>query len=124
MRISDWSSDVCSSDLGFLDQVEHRLAGYSWKLVHRYGTDLVFVGTEIASAGEAASATFRFQNRFRREGACTFPLAEGLLSDDSGFRVRCAVLDHGLPCLGFAIEEPKHVNVWRNRLDEIGRAHV
>src|SRR3546814_17293533 len=67
---------------GFLDQVEHRLAGYSWNLVHRYATDLVFVVTEIASAGEAASATFRFPNRFRREGACTFPLAEGLPSDD------------------------------------------
>src|SRR3546814_15349560 len=39
---------------GFLDQVEHRLAGYSWNLVHRYATDLVFVVTEIASAGEAA----------------------------------------------------------------------
>src|SRR3546814_16924279 len=103
---------------GFLDQVEHRLAGYSWNLVHRYATDLGFVVTDIASAGEAASATYRFQNRFRREGACPFPIAEGLLSDARGFRVRCPVLALGLRCLSFANEDPKPDPLWGNRVDE------
>jgi len=35
-------------------------------------------------------------------------------------RVRCAVLVHGTPCLGFALEEPVHVNIWKTRLDELG----
>jgi ribonuclease Z len=29
-------------------------------------------------------------------------------------------LEHRTPCLGFAIEEATHVNVWKNRLAELG----
>src|SRR3546814_6774605 len=40
MRISDWSSDVCSSDLGFINM---RLADQSWRdelgLIHAAGSD-------------------------------------------------------------------------------------
>ena len=38
----------------------------------------------------------------------------------STFRVSTAVLEHRTPCLGFAIEEVAHVNVWKNRLAELG----
>jgi len=34
--------------------------------------------------------------------------------------VRAAVLDHGIPCLAFALEEKAHVNVWKTRLAEMG----
>jgi ribonuclease Z len=105
-----------------IDQVEHRLGSYSWNLVERYATDLVIVVTEVRSSNEAESATFRFQNRFRREAGVTLALAGGVLRDDGGLRVRCAVLDHRIPCLGFVIEERQHVNVWRNRLEEMGLA--
>ena len=30
-----------------------------------------------------------------------------------------AVLEHRTPCLAFAIEEPAHINVWKNRLQEL-----
>ena len=33
-------------------------------------------------------------------------------------RLRAAVLDHGTPSLGFAVEEAMHLNVWRTRLEE------
>jgi ribonuclease Z len=103
---------------GIVEQVEHRLAGYSWNLVDRYATDLVFDVTEVRATDEALCAIFRFQNRFRREDGPRRALADGLLCEERGFRVRCAVLDHRIPCLGFAIEESQHVNVWKNRLDE------
>ena len=31
-----------------------------------------------------------------------------------------AVLDHGMPCLAFAIEEAAHANIWKNKLLELG----
>lgn len=105
---------------GIIEQVEHRLASYSWNLVERYATDLVFVVTEVHSQREAEMATFRFQNRFSREGHRSVPLTDGALCDDRGFRVRCAVLEHRIPCLGFAVEEGQHVNVWKNRLVKLG----
>jgi ribonuclease Z len=39
---------------------------------------------------------------------------------ERGFYVSTAVLDHGTPCLAFAIEEAAHVNVWKNKLLELG----
>jgi ribonuclease Z len=43
-------------------------------------------------------------------------LTPGLLLDEEEFRVEGAVLDHGIPCLAFALEEKLRVNVWREGL--------
>ena len=34
--------------------------------------------------------------------------------------MRTVVLDHGIPCLAFALEEQAHVNVWKNRIEGLG----
>jgi ribonuclease Z len=44
----------------------------------------------------------------------------GLLVDEANYRVYALVLDHGIPCLGFAVEEHRHVNVWKNRVEAMG----
>lgn len=105
---------------GFLAAVEHRLASYAWNLVERYASDLRFLVTEVHSASEASSAVFRLQNRFRKEEAGEHHLTGGTVLDDSTIRVRAAVLDHGIPCLAYAVEETAHVNVWKTRLLEMG----
>lgn len=105
---------------GSIERVGHKLAGYTWNLAERYTTDLAFTVTEVLSATEARAATFRFRNRFRCEEEGALALVDGLLCDDDGFRVRAAVLDHRTPCLAFAVEEPRHVNVWKDRLDALG----
>ncbi|MCK7581422.1 MAG: hypothetical protein MZV65_41185 [Chromatiales bacterium] len=49
--------------------------------------------------------------RGQRTGCCSTRRASA---------VRAALLDHDIPCLGFALEEKLHLNVWKNRLQELG----
>jgi ribonuclease Z len=45
---------------------------------------------------------------------------DGVICAEPGFRVSAAVLEHVTPCLAFAARETAHVNVWKNRLAEVG----
>jgi ribonuclease Z len=105
---------------GFLAQVEHRLLGYTWNLVAGYETDFTVHATECAPDGTARRARFRCRAAFRREDETAFRVCDGVLREEEGFRVRGVFLDHKTPCLAFALEESEHLNVWKNRLDELG----
>lgn len=106
--------------LEFIDRVEHRLGGYTWNLVQNYADELVFVVHEWTGGGEMQRARFRCAHRFTREPLSPLPVQEGILLKEPGLKVKAAVLDHKIPCLAFALEETEHVNVWKNRLDELG----
>jgi ribonuclease Z len=105
---------------GFIDQVERRLASYTWDRVDRYEVELALEATEIDAAGTARAARFHTRTGFAREPLAGGSVADGVLLDEPQFRVRCATLDHRTPCLGFALEEKTHVNVWKNRLEAMG----
>ena len=105
---------------GFADRVEHRLLGYEWDLVERYQADLVIEAMELHEGARTRSVRFRFKRAFRRENDEEGTLPDGIVARGDGFAVRAAVLEHHGPCLGFAVAEPAHVNVWRNRLEERG----
>lgn len=105
---------------GFLDRLGHKLQAYEWDLVDRYDADLVFTAQEVHRGGRCRSARFRFKNRFIAEARGEVTLEDGLVASGPGFEVRAEVLDHHGPCLGFAIAETAHVNVWKNRLDARG----
>jgi ribonuclease Z len=105
---------------GFIDRVEHRLAAYTWDRVDRYDVSLAITATEVAETGPMRSARFDTRHAFAREPLPDGCAPEGVIVDEPDFRVRCALLDHRTPCLGFAIEEKTHVNVWKNRLVEMG----
>jgi len=106
---------------GFIAQVEHKLAAYTWNLVHNYATPLTLHVTEVEPGKSARRATFRCRNAFRRENETALPPSDVLLAEPL-FRVRATLLDHRTPCLAFALEESLHVNVWKNRLLEQGLA--
>jgi ribonuclease Z len=105
---------------GFIEQVCHKLHAYRWNLADRYESDLVFMVTEISHAHERQLARFRLSRAFEKEEVQDGRHTGDLLVTDSTFHVRTAILEHRTPCLGFAIEEPIHVNVWKNRLAELG----
>jgi ribonuclease Z len=106
--------------IGFIDQVWHKLHAYRWNLVDRYMSDLVFVVTEIDDALATRTARYRLKNAFSFEAVGSGCSIEGVLYNEPTFRVSTVVLEHRTPCLGFAIQEAAHVNVWKNRLAELG----
>ncbi len=107
---------------GFIERVEHKLAAYTWNVVERYAGDFAFLAHEVAPDWSVRVARFRASQKFAREALPEERAADGVLLDEPRLRVRAAFLDHGTPCLGFALEEKAHVNVWKNRLAEMGLA--
>ena len=106
---------------GFLAQVEHKLRGYTWNLVHNYISDFTLHVTELEGNGAGRRASFRCRSAFRREDEIHVVCPENVLLREPAMQVRCTLLDHGgIPCLAYALEEQAHVNVWKNRLQELG----
>jgi ribonuclease Z len=102
------------------ERVNHKLQGYEWDLAHRYAADLVFTALEIGADGEPRrAARFRFKQRFAWEEA---EPAAALAAAGGGLKLEWALLEHHGPCLGFAVSEPAHANVWKSRLAERGMA--
>jgi ribonuclease Z len=107
---------------GLADRLGHKLQGYSWDLVDRYDTELVFEVSELVSREQLNSWSFRFSRGFVPEPAGEAAAPGGLLIETPGWRICARILEHHGPCLGFAIEEPRRINVWRNRVEEMGLA--
>jgi ribonuclease Z len=105
----------------FVAQVEHKLHAYTWNLVASYVSDFIIDAHELDAGAQTQHARFRSKNRFEREPLPgTAPLDDIVLQDEQ-FQVRARPFDHhGLPSLAFAFEEHAHLNVWKNRLDELG----
>lgn len=104
---------------GFIEQVQHKLHAYRWNLVDRFLCDLVFVVTELDAAFATRAARFRLKTGFAAEPLGTGRCADGVLCREPSFSVSVAILEHRTPCLAFAIAEAAHVNVWKNRLEEL-----
>jgi ribonuclease Z len=107
---------------GFADRVAAKLAAYTWNLAGQFRNALEFEVIEVAGPEAGRAVRFRLAQAFAPEALGPVALSGGVLIDEPSLRVRCAVLDHRTPCLGFALEEKAHVNIWRNRLAERGLA--
>jgi ribonuclease Z len=66
-------------------------------------------------------ARFRLRNAFAPEPAGNGVIVDDVICSQPTFRVVTAILEHHhAPCLGFAVEEVAHLNVWKSRLAELG----
>jgi ribonuclease Z len=105
----------------FIDQVEHKLHAYTWNLVESYVCDFTILAHELDAGERMRCARFRSRNRFEREPMPEVALSDAVLLQDEQFQVRAQPFDHhGLSSYAFAFEEHTHLNVWKNRLDELG----
>ena len=106
---------------GFADRLFHRLQAYTWNLVDRIPAELAFEVTEVTPGAAWACRRFRLADGFRGEALAPRPAtADGTVLRLGPLLLRAAVLDHGTPCLGFAVEEAAHLNLWRTRLEARG----
>ncbi|SCZ57253.1 ribonuclease Z [Thiohalomonas denitrificans] len=105
---------------GLIDQVGHKLAAYTWNLVANYTADFAVTVTELAHDGAARHAHYHSRDAFRRTHETESAIPDRRLVDEPQFSVRHALLDHRIPSVAYALEEKQHINVWKNRLDEMG----
>jgi ribonuclease Z len=105
---------------GFAERVFHKLQAYRWNLVETYPCDLVFVVSEYETPNSMSTTRFRMKKAFAAEPSVSHKTLAGVLCDEPTHRVSAAILEHGTPCLAFALQEAAHVNIWKNRLSERG----
>jgi len=106
--------------VGFAERVYHKLQAYRWNLVESYRSDLVFVVSELETPNSISTRQFRLKRAFAAEPSVSKTTLDGVLCDERTCRVSAAILEHRTPCLGFALQEAAHVNIWKNRLSERG----
>jgi ribonuclease Z len=104
---------------GFLKNVEGKLAGYTWNLVHQYAAPFSLFAAEI-QRDRILTREYRCQDGFKAtsppDGA---PFSHVLLTEP-GLTVSAIVLDHKTDCLGFRLEERFHVNIIKEALSRMG----
>ena len=104
---------------GFIENIEGKLAGYTWNLVENYEDSLVLVVIEVNST-QLRIGRYHCKDAFRRCGPYeTRPFVKVLL-DEAALKVSAVILDHGIPCLGLSLEERFHVNVRKDSLLKLG----
>jgi ribonuclease Z len=106
--------------VGLADAVGHKLRAYTWDLVDRYRSDLIFEVVEVGVTDDLRTVRFSLKNAFVPEPCAEPSHSSGPVLHCADFDLAVAVLQHHGTSLGFAVQEPLHVNVWRNRLEERG----
>ena len=99
----------------FIGNVEGKLAGFTWNLVDRYSESITIEAVEVHE-DHLRRAQFRAVDKFKRTGERRDPFDDGVLLQENSFSVRTAILEHRVPCLGFAMKERFHVNINKDRL--------
>ena len=101
-----------------IQNVAGKLAGFTWNLVDQYDESLTIEVVEVRESG-LLKGTFRAIERFQLCDERQEPFVDGMIVDDPAFSVRTAILEHRVPCLGFALEEKPHVNIDKDKLESM-----
>ncbi len=103
---------------GFLKNVEGKLAGYSWNLVQNYTNRFKLIVSEV-HPDSVLTRQYPCRTQFQQEGQTVVTPFEGKLLEEPSLSVSSIILDHKIPCLGFSIQEPFHININKNRAESM-----
>ena len=101
---------------GFIDNVRGRLAGYTWNLIESYPLQLT---VHEVDGEKIRTIELPAHTAFTPEREVTRPF-DGILFENEQYTVTTALLDHRIPCLGFALTEKNRLNVRPEQLVELG----
>jgi ribonuclease Z len=104
---------------GFIDNVEGKLAAYTWNLVENYSNDFRLIVKEI-HPDRTETAVLPCRQAFRPGKERQAAPFDGTILEREAYRVKGIFLDHKVPCLAFCLEEKRRVNVRKNVLSEMG----
>src|SRR5262245_35782049 len=105
---------------GFIDRVCHKLGAYTWNLLDEHAAEFSVLAMEFVGDRLARACRFQAPRAFEPEPAAPPELPAGIALDEEAFRVEARVLDHGIPCLAFALQEKLRINVRKAGLDRLG----
>ncbi|MBI5675354.1 MAG: MBL fold metallo-hydrolase [Nitrospirae bacterium] len=97
---------------GFINCVKGKLSSYTWNLTGDY--PLVIEAYEV-NKDILRKAVFKAKHSFMPEDSGSTPF-NGILLENSFFRIKGAVFDHRIPCLAFSLEEDYHINIDKAKL--------
>ena len=104
---------------GFLKNVEGKLSAYSWNLVKHYSNVLTLHITEVHPEHLITNVYLCQEGFLPASNSIKRPF-NGILHQEASLTVLAEVLDHGIPCLGFTIEERFHVNIVKESVSDLG----
>ena len=105
---------------GLVGGIRAKLDAYDWNLLGERSVDFGIEAAEFAEGRLGPWTGFRARDAFRARPLDRAGLPEGVVLAEDDLTVECATLDHGLPCLAFALQERAQVNVLPDGLAQIG----
>jgi ribonuclease Z len=105
---------------GLIAGVAAKLKAYEWNLLDETSVDFTITAAEFASDRLGPWTFFRARNGFTPEQGEHPGFPPGMALQEDDLHIECTSLDHGIPCLAFALQESLRVNVWTEGLDAMG----
>jgi len=102
---------------GVMEKILSRLGSYTWNLTQDY--PLTVTIHEVKSR-DILTCQARACEGFKPSITGTSPRQDMSIGSHPFYSMDAVVLDHNVPCLGFLVKEPFHVNIRSSRMHEMG----
>ena len=101
---------------GIIDSVKGKLSGYTWNLIQQYPLSIKVI--------ELSEGKLRCKRFSATRGFVALDEEVGyrapVVFENELFEVRAMEFDHGIPVLGYSVQEKEHLNVDTVRLERLG----